>query len=75
MSPNIHFTPLILAGIALLCGLSVANVYFNQALLPVFAGALHADAGQTCFLLVGAARQRVILAVLLLQYLKLCELW
>lgn len=143
MSPNTHFTPLILAGIALLCGLSVANVYFNQALLPVFAGALHADAGQTswiatasqmgyalgmllivplgdrvaplrlcrlllvwtaallllagqatagersrviawvqrgwsqasCFLLVGAARQRVILAVLLLQYLKLCELW
>lgn len=41
MSHNTHFTPLILAGIALLCGLSVANVYVNQALLPVFAGALH----------------------------------
>jgi hypothetical protein len=50
MSPNTHFTPLILAGIALLCGLSVANVYFNQALLPVFAGALHADAGQTSWI-------------------------
>ncbi|WP_288101160.1 hypothetical protein [Pseudomonas sp.] len=35
-----HFTPLILAGIALLCGLSVANVDFNQALLPVFDDAL-----------------------------------
>ena len=50
MSPNTHFTPLILAGIALLCGLSVANVYFNQALLPVFAEALHADAGQTSWI-------------------------
>lgn len=50
MSPNTHFAPLILAGIALLCGLSVANVYFNQALLPVFAGALHADAGQTSWI-------------------------
>jgi len=46
MSTNTHFTPLILAGIAMLCGLSVANVYFNQALLPIFADALHADAGK-----------------------------
>ncbi|WP_347927175.1 hypothetical protein [Pseudomonas helvetica] len=37
MSLNTHFTPLILAGIALLCSLSMANVYFNEALLPVFA--------------------------------------
>ncbi|AKK00363.1 MULTISPECIES: MFS transporter [Pseudomonas] len=50
MSSNTHFTPLILAGIAALCGLSVANVYFNQALLPVFAGAMSIDAGQTSWI-------------------------
>lgn len=34
---NIALSPLALAGLTLICGLSVANVYFNQALLPVFA--------------------------------------
>lgn len=34
---SIKLSPLVLAGLALICGLSVANVYFNQALLPVFA--------------------------------------
>lgn len=34
---SIELSPLALTGLALICGLSVANVYFNQALLPVFA--------------------------------------
>lgn len=34
---SIELSPLILTGLALICGLSVTNVYFNKALLPAFA--------------------------------------
>ncbi|MEX2979385.1 MFS transporter [Serratia fonticola] len=37
---SIELSPLALTGLALICGLSVANVYFNQALLPVFANTM-----------------------------------
>lgn len=41
---------LALVGLAVVCGLSVANVYFNQALLPLLATALQVGTGEVSWI-------------------------